>query len=76
MHGLSNDVARIAELADGSTWQSSAISELDLAVSFIVLALVLIPYANRTGWGDLRPIPSIKAVNVPEGCRARRLQLE
>lgn len=64
MHGLSNDVARIGGLADGSTWQSSAISELNLAVPFIVLALVLVPYANRKGWGDLRPIPSIKTVNV------------
>ena len=54
MHGLSNDVARIGGLADGATWQSSAISELDLAAPVIVLALVLIPYASRKGWGDLR----------------------
>lgn len=53
MHGLSNDVARIGGLADGATWQSSAISELDLAAPFIVLALVLVPYADRKGWGDL-----------------------
>ena len=53
MHGLSNDVARVGGLVDGTTWQSSAISELDLAVPFIILALVLVPYANRTGWGDL-----------------------
>jgi membrane protease YdiL (CAAX protease family) len=58
MHGLSNDVARIGGLADGSTWQSSAISELDLAVPFIILALVLVPYANRRGWGDLTPLGS------------------
>ncbi|WP_395696051.1 type II CAAX prenyl endopeptidase Rce1 family protein [Nocardioides sp.] len=54
MHGLSNDVARIGGLADGITWQSSAISELDLALPFVVVALALIPYANRTGWGRLR----------------------
>lgn len=54
MHGLSNDVARIGGLADGATWQASAVSELDLAAPFIVLAFVLVPYANRRGWGDLR----------------------
>ena len=64
MHGLSNDVARIGGFADGSTWQSSAISELNLATPFIVLALVLIPYANRKGWGDLRPIPSAQRVDA------------
>ena len=58
MHGLSNDVARIGGYADGSTWQSSAISELDLAAPFIILALVLVPYANRKGWGDLTPLGS------------------
>jgi membrane protease YdiL (CAAX protease family) len=58
MHGLSNDVARVGGLADGETWQSSAISELDLAVPFIVVALALIRYANRRGWGDLRALPS------------------
>jgi hypothetical protein len=58
MHGLSNDVARVGGLVDGSTWQSSAISELDLAVPFIILALVLVPYANRRGWGDLTPLGS------------------
>jgi CAAX protease family protein len=31
MHGLSNDVARVGGLADGTTWQSSAVSELNLA---------------------------------------------
>ena len=56
MHGLSNDVARVGGLVDGTTWQSSAISELDLAVPFIILAAMLIPYANRTGWGDLTPL--------------------
>ena len=54
MHGLSNDVARIGGLTDGITWQSSAISELELALPFVVVALALIPYANRTGWGRLR----------------------
>ena len=49
MHGLSNDVARVGGLVDGATWQSSAISELNLAFPFIVLALVLVPYANRNG---------------------------
>ena len=53
MHGLSNDVARVGGLVDGSTWQSAAISELDLAAPFVVLALVLVPYAHRAGWGDL-----------------------
>jgi membrane protease YdiL (CAAX protease family) len=58
MHGLSNDVARVGGLVDGSTWQSSAISELDLAAPFIVLALFLVPYANRRSWGDLTPLGS------------------
>ena len=58
MHGLSNDVARVGGLVDGNTWQSSAISELDLAVPFIILTLVLVPYANRKGWGDLTPLGS------------------
>jgi len=58
MHGMSNDVARVGGLVDGNTWQSSAISELDLAVPFIILALVLVPYANRKGWGDLTPLGS------------------
>ena len=53
MHGLSNDVARVGGLVDGETWQASTISELNLAIPFIVLALVLVPYANRKGWGDL-----------------------
>ena len=53
MHGLSNDVARVGGLVDGESWQASAISELNLALPFIVLALVLVPYANRKGWGDL-----------------------
>ena len=54
MHGLSNDIARVGGLVDGTTWQSSTISELDLALPFIVVACVLVPYANRHGWGDLR----------------------
>lgn len=56
MHGLSNDVARVGGLVDGATWQASAISELNLALPFIVLAFVLVPYANRRGWGDLRDL--------------------
>lgn len=56
MHGLSNDVARVGGLVDGATWQASAVSELNLAVPFILVALVLVPYANRKGWGDLRPL--------------------
>jgi membrane protease YdiL (CAAX protease family) len=54
MHGLSNDVARVGGLADGASWQASAVSELDLAAPFVLLACVLVPYARRTGWGDLR----------------------
>ena len=53
MHGLSNDVARVGGLVDAPTWQASAVSELNLALPFIVLALGLVPYANRHGWGDL-----------------------
>ena len=56
MHGLSNDVARVGGLVDGATWQASAASELNLALPFIVLACVLVPYANRRGWGDLRDL--------------------
>ena len=58
MHGLSNDVARIGGLVDGATWQVSAVSELDLALPFIVLAFVLVPYANRRGWGNLGHLSS------------------
>src|SRR3954452_3033600 len=58
MHGLSNDVARVGGLVDGETWQASAISELNLALPFIVLAVVLVPYANRKGWGDLSDLSS------------------
>jgi membrane protease YdiL (CAAX protease family) len=54
MHGLSNDVARVGGLADGATWQASAISELDLAAPYVVLAVGLVVLARRTGWGDLR----------------------
>lgn len=56
MHGLSNDVARIGGLVDGASWQASTVSELNLALPFIVLAFVLVPYANRRGWGDLRDL--------------------
>ncbi|RYC07362.1 CPBP family intramembrane glutamic endopeptidase [Nocardioides zhouii] len=56
MHGMSNDVARVGGLVDGATWQASALSEWNLALPFVVLALVLVPYANRRGWGDLRDL--------------------
>jgi membrane protease YdiL (CAAX protease family) len=56
MHGLSNDVARVGGLVEGDTWQVSAISELNLAVPFIIVALVVVPYANRRGWGNLRDL--------------------
>lgn len=54
MHGLSNDVARVGGLVDGDTWQVATVSELNLALPFVVVALILVPYANRHGWGDLR----------------------
>jgi membrane protease YdiL (CAAX protease family) len=59
MHGLSNDVARVGGLVDGDTWQASTVSELNLALPFIILALVLVPYANRTGWGELGDLTSV-----------------
>ena len=70
MHGLSNDVPRVGGLVDGNTWQSSAISELDLAVPFIVLALLLVPYANRRGWGDLTPLGSEGPPVIPSHSHA------
>jgi membrane protease YdiL (CAAX protease family) len=54
MHGLSNDVARVGGLVDGDTWQVATVSELNLALPFVLVTLVLVPYANRHGWGDLR----------------------
>lgn len=54
MHGLSNDVARVGGLVDGATWQVAAVSELNLALPFVVVAMFLVPFANRRGWGDLR----------------------
>ena len=59
MHGLSNDVARVGGLVDGDTWQASTVSELNLALPFIVLALVLVPYANRKGWGELGDLTAV-----------------
>lgn len=56
MHGLTNDVARVGGLVDGRTWEASTISELNLALPFILLAVALVPYANRRGWGDLRDL--------------------
>lgn len=61
MHGMSNDVARIGGLVDSPTWQVSAISELNLAAPFIVLAVVLVAYARRRGWGDVRALPHCAA---------------
>ncbi len=34
----------------------SAVSELNLAFPSTILGLVLVPYANRNGWGDLTPL--------------------
>ena len=58
MHGLSNDVARVGGLVDGSTWQSSAVSELNLAAPFVDPGASARPYANRKGWGDLGGLSS------------------
>ena len=44
---------------DGLTWQASAISELNLAAPYVVLGLVLVPWANRHGWGDLTSLPAV-----------------
>ena len=56
MHGLSNDVGRVGGLVDGTTWQSAAVSELDLAAPFVVVAIVVVAHARRHGWGDLTPL--------------------
>ena len=48
--------ARVGGLVDGETWQASAVSELNLALPFILVALALVPYANRKGWGELSPL--------------------
>ena len=57
MHGLSNDAARVGGLTDPLTWQTEFITELDLAVPFIVVAIAVVLIARRRGWGDLRAIP-------------------
>ena len=57
MHGLSNDVARVGGLTDPLTWQTEVMTELDLAVPFIVAAIAVVLVARRRGWGDLRAIP-------------------
>jgi uncharacterized protein len=57
MHGPSNDVARVGGLTDPVTWQAEAVTELDLAVPFIVVAIAVVLIARRRGWGDLRAIP-------------------
>ncbi|MGW6488726.1 CPBP family glutamic-type intramembrane protease [Streptomyces sp. NPDC055056] len=56
MHGLSNDVARIGGLSDYATWQVAAVSELDLAAPFAVVAACAVWWARRRGWGDLTPL--------------------
>ena len=65
MHGLSNDIARVGGLVDGTTWQSSTISELDLALPFIVVACVVVPHARRHGWGDLRGFGDTSLRDMP-----------
>jgi uncharacterized protein len=57
MHGLSNDVARVGGLTNPLTWQTEAITELNLAIPFIVVAVAVVLIAKRQGWGDLRAIP-------------------
>lgn len=66
MHGLSNDVARVGGLVDGSSWQVDALSEVNLAAPFIVVACFLVPWANRHGWGNLR---SLLARTTTDPCR-------
>jgi membrane protease YdiL (CAAX protease family) len=53
MHGLSNDAARVGGVVDGATWQVAAVSELDLAAPYLVVAVVVVLLARRRGWGDL-----------------------
>ena len=48
--------AFMLKIVDGSTWQVAALSEVNLAVPFIVVACFLVPWANRHGWGNLRSI--------------------
>jgi len=56
MHGLSNDVARVGGLTSPETWQGEAITELNLALPYIITAAVLVLLARRWNWGDLRTI--------------------
>ena len=76
--------AFMLKIVDGSTWQVAALSEVNLAVPFIVVACFLVPWANRHGWGDLPehltsrgPIPACRDVvrllvtDVGAGCAGR-----
>lgn len=65
MHGLSNDVARVGGYADGSTWWTSTVSELDLAAPYVVVAAVVLVVARRRGWGDLRPLAATGQPTTP-----------
>jgi uncharacterized protein len=67
MHGLSNDVARVGGLVDGETWRVSTISELNLALPYLVVACILVPDANRHGWGDLRGLGTPTRTDQPTG---------
>ena len=64
MHGLSNDVARVGGLTDPLTWQTEVVTELDLAVPFIVVAFIVVLIARQRGWGDLRAIPESVAADA------------
>jgi membrane protease YdiL (CAAX protease family) len=65
MHGLSNDVARVGGLTGPLTWQTEVVTELDLAVPFIVVAIAVVLIARQRGWGDLRAIPESEAADAP-----------
>lgn len=54
MHGLSNDVARVGGLTEPTDWQGEAITEMNLAIPYIVVALIVVAIARRSGWGNLR----------------------
>ncbi len=69
MHGLSNDVARIGGLTEPLTWQDEAITEMNLAIPFMIAALIVVLVARRYGWGDLRTIQG-----TPRAERTRTVQ--
>jgi uncharacterized protein len=56
MHGLSNDVARVGGLTEPTNWQGEAITELNLAIPFLLVSFIVVGIAQRSGWGDLRTI--------------------